>query len=408
MHGQDRPLHKLYFKVVISMTEKLYYIDGYLTQFDCKVISFFTDEGLTFIETDKTAFFPEGGGQTSDVGKLGEIQIDDVQIIEDKLFHIAKSTSSAVNELQIGKQLSGKINMAKRFSNMQQHTAEHILCGIAHKLYGFENSGFHLGANVVTMDFDHVITGEQIEEIEKLANEAVWKDVPVKCYFPTPQEAEKIEYRSKMLIEEDLRLVEIEGVDICACCAPHVKFTGEIGIIKIIGHEKLRGGSRLSMLAGERAFNDVNVKLKQNSKISKMLSAKETETAIAVGNLATESRKLKNEVYNSNKEIINFKIKEIKFDDKIIIFDNSLSGNLLRDFTSQVAVRAEEFVAVFAYADDYFRYVIASDNMDARTISKALNEKFSGKGGGDADVAQGSIKGDQSEIYHFLKEYNVV
>lgn len=390
------------------MTEKLYYQDGYISNFKCKILSVFTNEGLTFIETDKTAFFPEGGGQTSDIGYLNDIEIIDVQLIEDKIFHITSSKNTQNLTLEIGSSLYGKIDVTKRFSDMQQHTAEHILSGIAHRLYGFENSGFHLGTNVVTMDFDHVITQEQIEEIEQLANEAVWKDVKVKTYFPTHEQATSTAYRSKMDIEQDLRLVEIEGVDICACCAPHVKSTGEIGIIKIIGHEKLRGGSRLSMLAGERALSDVNVKLKENRKISNMLSARETETAIAVGNLAKENRKLKAEVYDSHKEIISFKIKEIKCDKRIIVFDNSLSGNLLRDFTVQIMDRADDFVAVFAYADSYFKYVIASEELDARIIGKTLNEHFNGRGGGDQDVVQGSIYGDQSDIYHFLLELDLL
>ena len=211
-------------------------------------------DGMFDIILNRTAFFPEGGGQSSDEGTLDgqDVLFLRTENNETTIVHTVKKP------IPVGKLVYGEINMKERFSRMQNHTAEHICSGIIYSLYGFNNIGFHMGQDEITMDFDGLFTQEQINNIEFLANEAVYKNVPVKFSFCKPNEADNIFYRSKKKIETTLRLVEIEGIDVCACCAPHVSRTGEIGVIKILGFQKYKGGTRISLLAGERAFKELN------------------------------------------------------------------------------------------------------------------------------------------------------
>ena len=242
------------------MTRKLYYEDQYLSEFSATVTELSSFHGKKAVLLDRTAFFPESGGQSSDRGFIGGCEVKDVQIENDEIFHLVDS----FGDLNEGDEAEGRIDFRKRFSDMQQHTAEHIFSGIIHKLYGLENVGFHLGEEAVTFDFPRVLTEDELEKVELLANRAIWENRKVKAFFPSEDELNKLSFRSKKEISEALRLVEIEGIDLCACCAPHVSRTGEIGIAKIIGTEKIRGGSRIYFLAGERALADIKTKMKQN------------------------------------------------------------------------------------------------------------------------------------------------
>ena len=257
------------------MTEKLYDNDSYLSEFDCKVISLYSDEDYIYIETDRTAFFPEGGGQTCDKGTLGEIDVENVQIVDGRIWHYVKNSEENAEKIKVGSVLKGKIDTKKRFSDMQQHSGEHIFSGIVNSLYGYNNVGFHLGTEVVTLDFDGELNEDDICKVENLVNEAIWRCLEIKVTFPSPEELTKIKYRSKIEIEGQVRIVEIPGVDICACCAPHVKNTGEIGIVRVVNFERYKGGTRVSILCGERALYDLRHKLKQNRLISNLTSAKQ-------------------------------------------------------------------------------------------------------------------------------------
>ena len=244
------------------MTEKLFYKDSHLAEFTATVQSCEQEEKYYKVVLDRTAFFSEGGGQSADTGILDGVKVFDVQEKDGILYHMTEKP------LKIGNTIEGKIDWDERFSKMQQHSGEHIVSGLIHQKYGYNNVGFHLGQDAVTMDFDGVITKEQLKEIEFLANEGVAKNLDILVDYPTEEELDKITYRSKIEIEGQIRIVTIEGYDVCACCAPHVKKTGEIGLIKLTNVQNYKGGVRITMLCGFRALADYNEKETSVRKVS--------------------------------------------------------------------------------------------------------------------------------------------
>lgn len=387
------------------MTEKLYDSDSYLSEFDCKLINFGEDGKRIFIETDRTAFFPEGGGQTSDKGFLDEIYISDVQIVDGRIFHYTENTANTLELLKSKAVLHGKIDWKKRFSDMQQHSGEHIVSGLVCSTFGYNNVGFHLGTEVVTLDFDGVLSEEDITRIEFLANKTVWDNKEILVSFPTDEELQKISYRSKIEIEGQTRLVEIPGVDVCACCAPHMRTTGEIGIIEVVAYEKYKGGTRVSILCGERSLKDIRHKLNENRKVSALTSSKQIETSVFVEKLKEDKEKADYEIVGLQRELLSLKAQAIKNSDKIIIFDEKLEGKLLSDFALSVMDKAQNFAACFSGKNDEYKYCIVSHSIDLRDMCKALNSAFSGRGGGKPQIVQGSLSGSKAEIKDFLINY---
>lgn len=384
------------------MTEKLYYLDAYLGEFECKVTDLYTDERYIYIEADRTAFFPEGGGQTSDRGFLGGAYVENVQIVDGKILHFVENNEENVKKLQNSTILKGKIDMKKRFSDMQQHSGEHIFSGIVHKLYGYNNVGFHLGSEIVTLDFDGVLNEADICKVESLVNEAIWRNLEIRVLYPTDDELKAITYRSKIEIEGQVRIVEIDSVDTCACCAPHVKRTGEIGIVEVVNFEKYKGGTRVSILCGERALKDIRHKLNENRKISVLTKTKPSETAEAVERLMKERDRLEFDLVGANREILFSKAEGIADNKRIIIFDSKLQGKLLTEFTEAIKNKAEEFAACFCGENGSYRYCIASKTVDLPPLARALNTAFNGKGGGRGEMLQGSLTGTEEEIRAFL------
>lgn len=387
------------------MTEKLYNNDSYLTEFDCRIISFGEDKGYIYIETDRTAFFPEGGGQTSDKGYLDELYISDVQMYGDRIFHYTENTPEALSLLQSKETLHGKIDMKKRFSDMQQHSGEHIVSGLICNSFNYNNVGFHLGTEIVTLDFDGELSREDIDRIEFLANKAIWDNKEILVHFPSDEELKNISYRSKIEIDGQTRLVEIPGIDICACCAPHVKMTGEIGIIEIVNSERYKGGTRVSILCGERALKDIRHKLEENRKVSVLTSSKQIETSHFVEKLKEEKERADYEIVGLQRELLAFKAEAIRNEEKIIIFDNNLKGKLLSDFALSIIEKAENFAACFCGENGSYKYCIVSSKTDLRDMCKALNGAFSGRGGGKPQIVQGSLSGSEDEIKDFLINY---
>lgn len=385
------------------MTQKLYDTDSYLSEFTCKVISLYSDEQYIYIETDRTAFFPEGGGQTSDIGTLGGINVENVQIIDGKILHYVENSDENAEKLKNSTLLEGKIDMKKRFSDMQQHTGEHIFSGIVHSLYGYNNVGFHLGKEMVTLDFDGVLEEGDICKVENLVNKAIWDNLEIQVFFPTKQELSSLSYRSKIEIEGQVRIVEIPGIDVCACCAPHVKRTGEIGIVRVVAFERYKGGTRVSILCGERALLDIRHKTGQNKLVSNLTASKQDETAAAVERLKNENEKLKYDIVGLTRELLSLKAEAIEPKEKIIVFDEKLTGKLLQDFAISLMDKAGKFAACFCGENGTYRYCIVSRSENLQPLAKQLNSAFSGRGGGKPEIIQGSLQGSQSEIEDFLK-----
>ena len=376
------------------MTEKLFYQDSHRTEFTAKVISCEEAKDGYRVVLDQTVFFPEGGGQYADTGMLGDTEVTDVHEKDDVIYHTTKEP------LEAGSEVNGKINWDERFEKMQQHTGEHIVSGIVHERFGYNNVGFHLGSDYCTMDFDGPISKEQLKEIEAAANEAVYQDLEIKILYPSKDELKDLDYRSKIEIEGQVRIVEIPGYDVCACCAPHVKTTGEIGAIKLVSMVNYKGGERITMLCGRRAMRDYEKKDLMTKEISALLCAKEYEVAEAVVRLKDEQNRMKSQLAEMQQKLLEYRVAEIAVDQKIVtVFDSTLSGNLPREMMNKLLDKGAEICAVFAGTDEEgYRYVIGSRSEDVRPLSKMLNTTFQGRGGGKPEMVQGSVKGTRTEI----------
>ena len=272
------------------MTEKLYYKDAYIKNFTATVISSTELANGYEVVLDRTAFFPEEGGQYADTGRIDGVTVKDAEERAGVIYHKTDAP------LKVGSEVQCTLDFDERFEKMQCHTAEHILSGVLHTLFGVDNVGFHLGAEDVTMDVSRPLTWDELMRAEKIANRAVFDNVEVVSVFPTPDELKGMEYRSKLDLTENVRLVNIEGYDSCACCAPHVKYTGEIGFIKILDAVKMRGGMRMNITAGRRAYGIVSSAFENLGLISRLLSVPKLECADAVKKLLETSEEYKNEI----------------------------------------------------------------------------------------------------------------
>ena len=376
------------------MTEKLYFADSHMKEFDAVVTACEPVKEGYQVVLDRTAFFPEGGGQYADTGYLGGVYVRDVQEKKDVIYHMTDAP------LAVGDTVHGQIDWEKRFESMQQHTGEHIISGLVHGRFGYNNVGFHLGADYCTMDFDGPITKEELKEIEWEANRMVYKNLDVENLYPTKEELKDMEYRSKIEIEGQVRIVNIPGVDTCACCAPHVKKTGEIGNIKLVDMVNYKGGERIFMLAGFRALADHVQKEESTKAISALLCAKESEVAEAVAHVKEENLSLKGKMASMQQKLLAYQAKEVDVTgDVVTVFDAHLEGNAPREFMNLLLERGAKVCAVFAGNDtDGYRYVIGSRTEDVRPLCKKLNAAFAGRGGGKPEMVQGSIKGTEAAI----------
>ena len=376
------------------MTEKLFYEDSHMITFSavvkaCKKVGDYYEAVL-----DRTAFFPEGGGQYADTGLIDGVKVLDAHERDGVIYHKIEK------ELPVGKQVEGAIDWEERFSKMQHHSGEHIVSGLVNAIYGYDNVGFHMGKDAVTMDFNGVLTKEQIKEIEKKANEAVVKNLDIQVLYPSKEELSVISYRSKIEIEGQVRIVIVPGYDTCACCAPHVKRTGEIGLIKLIGVQNYKGGVRVSMLCGFSAIDDYEAKSESVKSISVMLSAKEEEIVGEVAKLKEDIAIQKGKVAEMQRKILQYKVNELpEKESLIVLFETELVGDAPRELVNLLLAKGTEVGVVFAETGvNQYRYVIGSKSMDVRPFAKMLNEKFVGRGGGKPEMVQGSVNGEVDAI----------
>ncbi len=376
------------------MTEKLFYQDSHKSEFDAEVLDCEKTEDGYAVILDRTVFFPEGGGQYADPGTLNEEEVLDVQEKDGVIRHMTR------RPLNAGTKVHGRINWEERFERMQQHTGEHIISGLVHKKFGYDNVGFHLGADYCTMDFNGPITPEQLREIEWEANKAVFENLDIQILYPSKEELRDLDYRSKIEIEGQVRIVHIPGYDMCACCAPHLSKTGEIGLIKLVNMDHYKGGERIYMLCGYRALRDYRIKEENVKKISSLLCVKEYEAAEAVEHLKEDQKRLKDQLTSVQQKMLRYRALEIEIDGPVtVVFDESLTGNAPREMMNLLLDRGASVCAVFAGSDDRgYRYVIGSRTEDVRHLGKRLNERFCGRGGGKPEMVQGSLSGTEEEL----------
>ncbi len=374
------------------MTEKLFYQDGYRKEFQAKVLSCEKVKEQYQVVLDGTAFFPEGGGQYGDIGWLDETEVLDTREKGGIIYHTVASP------LEAGTTVTGRLNWEVRFDRMQQHTGEHIISGIVHSRFGYDNVGFHLGEDYCTMDFNGCISKEELREIELEANRAVFANLGVGITYPSKEELIAMEYRSKIEIEGQVRIITIPGYDVCACCAPHLGSTGEIGLIKLVHMMNYKGGERITMLCGFRALADYDRKDENTKAISALLSAKEREVADA--RLKEEAGSLKGKIASLQQKMLAYRAAEIPVEEDVAaVFDSGLSGNAPRELMNLLLNKGAKVCAVFAGDEEKgYRYVIGSKETDVRPLCKRINDAFGGRGGGKPEMVQGSLSGSEEAI----------
>lgn len=377
------------------MTEKLYEVNAYTKEFTAKVLDLIQDDDFYKIVLDKTAFFPEGGGQAADIGTLDDIEIFDVQIENGVIYHYAK------NPLEIGSEIKGIIDFDRRFNFMQNHTGEHIVSGIAHKLFGVNNVGFHLGEELVTIDFDKELTKEQLNTVELLANQKVWQNLPVNAYFPSDEELKNTDYRSKKEIDGALRLVVIKDTDICACCAPHIKNTGEIGIIKLLDTERMRGGIRIVLKCGAFALSDYQNKYENIAEISAMLSAKQENAFDAVIKLEEKLSLVNQKINELKKKIADLTISAANSDTNCLFLDDCDIKDL-QIMADKLHKRFGGIKAVFSGSKQNYSFAICGEDNELQTVFAKFKSQFTVRGGGRDGMVQGTVVAAQEYIKKFF------
>ena len=382
------------------MTEKLYEQDSHIKEFSACVLSCQSVGDKWQVVLDRTAFFPEGGGQLGDTGEIDGVAVLDTQTADTEIYHLTGAP------LQVGKTVHGKLNWEQRFRRMQNHSGEHIISGLIHNRYGFENVGFHMGHEDMTVDLNGFLSPEQLSEIEREANRIVWKNVPVKAEYPNPEDLKKISYRSKLDFSSGVRLVTIEGVDVCACCAPHVGYTGEIGLIKIVESMRYKGGVRIHLLCGEDALEDICEKTEALRRTAAELSAKQKEVPQALERERMESAAVKRSLHAVSWELVQKIIERVSYTDgNLCLFDQILDQDALRELVNRGMEKCAGLCAVFSGNDKtgYF-YIIGSKTRSVAALSKEINMSLNGRGGGRDPMIQGSVNASKKEILQYFKE----
>ncbi len=379
-------------------TKKLYETDGMLFSFCANVIEIKQTENGYALMLDQTAFFPEGGGQTADTGMIGTARVLDVQIEDGEIWHFTDTLPESDSAECI-------LDYDERFRKMQNHLGEHLLCGAIHKLYGYENVGFHLGADYMTFDISGPMTPEQIREAEFLANKAVAENAPVRCFYP--EDIASFEYRAKSEKLEnvsDIRIVEVEGFDRCACCAPHLDEAGKVGMIKIVDAMKYKGGMRFSALCGFSALADYDSRLLEIRKVSSLLSAKPTEIAGAAQAKLDEIGELKKSIGVLKRELNALKLSAIReTEENICIFDDSMDGNTLREFATGGMKKTSAVFAVFSGTEETgYQFVIASEKIKLKAKIPEIKNALGGKCGGSDKMLFGHAEAKKEDILSYF------
>ena len=380
------------------MIRKLYYEDCHLGQFTATVTGCNPTEKGWQITLDATAFYPEGGGQACDLGTLGSVRVLDVREQDDQVIHLCDAP------LTVGETVTGILDWDRRFDLMQQHSGEHILSGLVCQKYGFHNAGFHVGKEVMEIDFDGMIPPEDIPLLEEQANRVIWKNLPIHCHIPDPEALAKATYRSKRALPWPVRLVQIPDTDCCACCGVHVAYTGEIGLIKILSWTKFHQGVRLELVCGKRAWDYLQQVFFQNRQISQALSAKPLETAGAVKKLQDSLAEEKFRSTGLQKQVFAGIAKDYVNQNNVLHFADSLEPGQVRELADAIAGVCAGWAAVFSPREGGYSYCLASREEDLRQLGKAMAGALNGRGGGKPNFQQGTVSAEAAEIRRFFEQ----
>ena len=386
----------------IAKTVRLYDQDAYATEFEAEVLACEEvekkEKKVYQVWLDQTLFFPEEGGQSPDMGTIDGIKVLDVQIKDEVITHTLAAP------LAVGTMVKGVVDWKHRFYNMQQHSGEHIFSGVVHNRFGYDNVGFHLSDSIVTMDFNGVITAEDIEKIETEVNQAIIENIPVEVSYPTKEELKVLEYRSKIEIEGQVRIVTIPGYDVCACCAPHVRRTGEIGMLKVMNVQSYKGGVRISILCGFRALEAFRQKADIITELMAQFSTNQEALVENVTKLKNTNQTMKNQLASAKQELMEYKVAAIPEDsENAILFESDLDTPVVRNVVNGLVEKFAGISAVFVGDDENgYQFIVGSKNKDCRAIAAALREKLSARGGGSDKMIQGSVAASQLQIEELL------
>ncbi len=378
-------------------TEKLYYLDQYQTEMDAVVRSCEAVKGGYAVLLDRTVFYPTGGGQPYDTGTLGDAKILDVSDVDGEVVHLCD------RPLTVGEQVHGTIDWERRFMLMQHHSGEQLVSGIVHSRFGYDNVGFHMGSDVITIDFSGELDYETLRDIEYAANTAVYANIPCHIFYPDPETLKTLSYRSKKELTGQVRLVQFADVDLCACCGLHVAYSGEIGLIKLLSTTKFHNGSRVELLCGKKALQWLNTVADQNREISGLLSAKPNQTAAYVRRQAEELSQTKYRCAQLENQLFALKAQAYAGRDFVLLFEEALSPDSTRRLCDAVFQGCTGLCAVFAQKDGGYHYAIGSKNTDLRPFVKELNAALQGRGGGKPNFVQGSVSATEAEIRSFFQ-----
>ena len=380
-------------------TEKLYYADPFLKEFTATVLDCQAGKNGYTVTLDRTAFYPEGGGQPADHGTLDGAAVTDVHEKNGVIFH------NVDRAVEIGKTVSGFIDWARRFDHMQQHSGEHICSGLICGRYGCDNVGFHMGTDIVTIDFNADIPWEELLEIEGQANRYIQEDHPIDIQFHRGAELDAIDYRSKKPLEGDVRIVAFPGADCCACCGTHVLRSGQVGLVKFLSVQKFRDGVRIELLCGQRALDYLSRTWEQAKTIGQHLSVKPVDAAAAVERLEGELSALKMRCAGLEEAVFAGIAAEQAGKGNVLLFQPPMKPDSVRKLADAVSKTCGGLAAVFAGEGSHYAYALGrADGQDISAAVKALNGALHGRGGGRNGFAQGSVEAVQSAIEAFFKE----
>ena len=380
-------------------TRKLYYEDCHLSVFPARVLVCVKSEKGYLITLDQTAFYPEGGGQPCDLGTLGGVLVLDVQEQGENVVHLC------AQPLEPGAQVEGVLDYERRFDLMQQHSGEHIVSGVIHRKYGYHNVGFHMGSDVITIDFDGMIPADALPVIEAEVNAAVWKNLPLHIWYPSEAELPTVGYRTKRALPWPVRIVEVPGYDKCACCGVHVAATGEIGLVKIFSCVKFHQGVRLEMACGKRALDYLSAVYEENRQVSQAFSAKILETGAAARRM---NETLAAEKYRSTglqKRIFTQIAGGYTDAGNVLHFEEDVDPVGVRELADGIAGVCGGCAAVFSGTDERgYSFCLAARQGDLRELGKQMTQALKGRGGGKPGMIQGSVSASGGEIQAFFRQ----
>ena len=379
-------------------TEKLYYADPFLTEFDARVLACEAEKGGYAVVLDRTAFYPEGGGQPYDTGVLGGVEVSEVHEKAGVVTH------KCAAPLPVGETVHGRLDWARRFDHMQQHSGEHICSGLICARYGCDNVGFHMGAESVTIDFNADIPWEELLEIEAAANRYIYEDHAIDIQLHRGAELDAIDYRSKKPLEGDVRIVTFPGADCCACCGTHVMRSGQVGIVKFLSVQKFREGVRIELLCGGRAYRYLSACWAQDVAAAQALSVKPTAAAAAVERVLGELGALRQRCAKLEESVFAGVAARFAGSGDVLLFEDEMGGESVRRLCDAVAETCGGRCAVFAGAGSAWKYAIGQRGGDLRALTKELNAALSGRGGGKPEFVQGSVGAEREAIEAFFAE----